>query len=180
MSEKILLVDDEPNIIASLKRSLRKEKFDIFSANSALEALSLLEKTNIDVVISDEQMPGMLGSEFLALVRKKYPETVRIILTGQASLQAAIRAINQGEIYRFLMKPCNDVDLIVTIRQALQQKEMLLKMNQLYKAYKSKSKLLDKLEQEHPGISDVYKDNDGSVIIKDIPENYGDLIKELT
>jgi two-component system, probable response regulator PhcQ len=179
MSEKILLVDDEPNIIASLKRSLRKEKFDIFSANSALEALSLLEKTNIDVVISDEQMPGMLGSEFLALVRKKYPETVRIILTGQASLQAAIRAINQGEIYRFLMKPCNDVDLVVTIRQALQQKRMLLKMNQLYNAYKQKSHQLDKLEQEHPGITNICKASNGAIVIEDIAESYEDLLNEM-
>lgn len=180
MRERILLVDDEPNILASLKRALRKEGYHIFVANSALEALAVLEKENIDVVVSDEQMPGMLGSEFLAIVRKKYPETVRIILTGQASLEAAIRAINQGEIYRFLTKPCNEMDLIITIRQALQLKKMLLKMKQLYLAYKQKCSHLDKLERTHPGITEICRDTDGAVIIQDIPENYEELIKDLT
>jgi two-component system probable response regulator PhcQ len=73
----------------------------------------------VDVVISDEKMPGMSGSEFLSLVRQEYPDTIRIILTGYGSLESAIRAINEGEIYRLFTKPCNVIDLAITIRLAL-------------------------------------------------------------
>jgi two-component system probable response regulator PhcQ len=107
MPRRVLFVDDEPHVTESLKRALRKEPYEVLSANSADEALEVLARQPVDVVISDEKMPGMQGSEFLAVVCKQYPETIRIIMTGHGSIEAAIRAINEGEIYRFLTKPCN-------------------------------------------------------------------------
>jgi len=121
MRPQVLLVDDNPQLTEALQRLLRKEPYDILTANSADEALGIFAQQSIDVVVSDEQMPGMTGSEFLALVRCNYPDTMRILLTGQASLEATIRAINDGEIYRFLTKPCCKVDLSSAIQQALQQ-----------------------------------------------------------
>ena len=115
----VLLVDDEPNVTDALKRLLRQEPYEILTAISAAAAQELLERNHVDVVISDEQMPGMSGSVFLSGVRKQYPHTIRMVLSGQASLEAAVRAINEGEVYRFFLKPCNATDLVITIRQAL-------------------------------------------------------------
>jgi two-component system, probable response regulator PhcQ len=107
----ILLVDDEPNVTDALKRALRREPYELLTATSAFAAQQILERQHVDVVVSDEQMPGMSGSELLSSVRKQFPHTIRMILSGQASLEAAVRAINEGEVYRFFLKPCNPTDL---------------------------------------------------------------------
>jgi EAL domain-containing protein (putative c-di-GMP-specific phosphodiesterase class I)/ActR/RegA family two-component response regulator len=116
---RILLVDDDVNITTSMKLALRREPFQIACANSGAQALELLGKEQFDVVVSDERMPGMQGSELLAVVRAKHPEVIRIILSGQASVEAAIRAINSAEIYRFLIKPHPPEELALTIWEAL-------------------------------------------------------------
>ena len=84
MTTRVLFVDDEPDLTESVRCALRKEPYEILTANSAQEALGILETTEIDVVVSDEGMPEMRGSEFLSIVRRDYPETIRMILTGQA------------------------------------------------------------------------------------------------
>jgi two-component system, probable response regulator PhcQ len=101
------------------------------SANSANEALQILAREAVTVVISDEKMPGMRGAEFLARVYRDYPETIRIMLTGHANLDLAMRAVNEGQIYRFLLKPCNEQEIRITIRQAVQQKELSEKSRRL-------------------------------------------------
>jgi DNA-binding NtrC family response regulator len=138
---KILFVDDEPNITEALKRALHKEPYEIFIADSALAALNILATSDIDIVVSDERMPGMSGSVFLGKVRQTYPETVRIILSGQANLEDVMRAINEGEIYRFCMKPINAADLSITIRQALQQKRLLEQSRRLLREYQKITRL---------------------------------------
>jgi two-component system, probable response regulator PhcQ len=112
-------------------------------------------------------MPGMQGSEFLALVCKLYPETIRIILTGHGSIESAIRAINEGEIYRFLTKPCNEVDLVHTILQALQLKDLKVMTQQLLERNKNQSAILRELEKEYPGISKVERGSTGAIILDD-------------
>lgn len=102
MPYKILLVDDEPHVTEALRRTLHTEPYEILSANSANEALQIPAREPVTVVISDERMPGMRGTEFLARVYRDYPETIRIMLTGHANLELAMRAINEGQIYRFL------------------------------------------------------------------------------
>ena len=171
MPHKVLFVDDEPHVTDSLRRALRKEPYDVLSAHSADEALRVLARESVDVVVSDEKMPGMPGSEFLARVCKLYPETIRIILTGQASIEAAIRAINEGEIYRFLTKPCNEVDLAFTIRQALQLKDLMVISRRLWEKTKRQSSILQELEQEHPGITRVKRDSTGAIIMDDDADN---------
>lgn len=175
MSHKILFVDDEPNVTNALKHTLRKEKYDILTANSADEALEILGRELVDVVVSDEKMPGMPGSQLLAKVRKEYPDTVRIILTGQASLEVAVRAINKGEIYRFLTKPCNGMELTVTIRQALQQKKLMAESRKLLKMTRQQSDLINDMEAIHPGITEVKRDAKGAIIIDDPVEDVEDV-----
>jgi EAL domain-containing protein (putative c-di-GMP-specific phosphodiesterase class I) len=116
---RVLLVDDEPGVISGLKLALRKEPLEIESADSGARALALLDSSRFDVVVSDERMPGMQGSELLAIVRERHPGVVRIILSGQASFDAALRAINSAAIYRFLIKPCPAAELALTIQEAL-------------------------------------------------------------
>jgi signal transduction histidine kinase/CheY-like chemotaxis protein len=123
MQPRVLFVDDEPRVTKALKRALREEPYTILTASSAREALQLLAHEPVDLVVADERMPGMPGSELLAWVCRTYPDTVRILLTGHASLETAVRAINEGGISRFLTKPCKEGELIFAIQQALQQKK---------------------------------------------------------
>jgi DNA-binding NtrC family response regulator len=116
---RVLFVDDDPSVTDAMRRSLRDEPYQVATAGSGDEALAVLRKGPVDVIVSDEMMPGMSGSDLLALVRRDYPGTARMILTGQATLDAAIRAINEGEVYRFFTKPARTIDLALAIRQAL-------------------------------------------------------------
>lgn len=115
----VLLVDDDDNVLSSLRRSLRNEAYELLTANCAGAALQLLERQPVDLVISDAQMPGMDGPTLLAQVQQRWPDTLRLLMTGLADLDTSIRAINQGHIYRYLSKPWNDDELRITLRQAL-------------------------------------------------------------
>jgi two-component system, probable response regulator PhcQ len=179
MAHRILLVDDEPHVTEALKRALHKEPYEVLSAGSADDALEILARQPVDVVISDEMMPGILGSELLAMVYRKYPDTIRIILTGHANLEAALRAINEGQIYRFLIKPCNEMELRVTIRQAIQQKELATESRRLLQRVKGQHLMLQQLEREHPGITRLERDAMGTIIIDDTGYDLDELIKEM-
>jgi diguanylate cyclase (GGDEF)-like protein/PAS domain S-box-containing protein len=120
----LLLVDDEENIVASLKRSLRRGGYHIVTANSAAEGLQRLAETEVDVIVSDQRMPGMTGVEFLRRAKDLYPETVRIVLSGYTELQSITDAINEGAIYKFLTKPWEDDLLRANIDEAFRQKGM--------------------------------------------------------
>ncbi len=164
----ILLVDDEPHLTQSLQRALRKEPYVIRASNSPQEALELLDRESIDLVISDERMPDMSGTDFLALVRRRYPQTVRMMLTGHASLEAAIRAINEGEVYRFFVKPCNPVVLKVAICQALQMQELERQARRLLQEYRRTAGILETLERNNPGILRTPVDASGTIVVEDV------------
>lgn len=139
----ILLVDDEVNILAALSRSLRGLKLDIHTANSGNEGLLVLEEKDIDLVISDKNMPGMSGNEFLEQVAQRWPETVRIMLTAYTELDAVISAINTGKIFNFMQKPWNNDELAITIQQAMNFREILAERSLLrhtLEQWKSKRK----------------------------------------
>lgn len=116
--QTLLLVDDEPNILSSLSRLLRREGYTILKATSPIEAFELLAKHPTQVVISDQRMPEMSGTEFLSRVRQLYPDTVRLVLTGYTDLESVTGAINRGAIYKFLTKPWDDDQLREQIREA--------------------------------------------------------------
>jgi response regulator RpfG family c-di-GMP phosphodiesterase len=120
--ESILFVDDEPNVLSGYRRTLRK-KFNITTASSGEEALDILDGAPDDfpVIISDMRMPEMDGIEFFSEVLKRYPEKIRIILTGNADQQTAIDAVNEGQIFRFLNKPCSPDMMIKTLDAGIYQ-----------------------------------------------------------
>lgn len=115
----VLLVDDEPNILAALKRTLRREGYDVLTADSGEEGLALLAKHAVQVIVSDQRMPGMSGTEFLSRVKSLHPRTVRIVLSGYAEVSAVADAINKGAVYRFMMKPWDDNQLKAEVQSAL-------------------------------------------------------------
>ncbi|MEY2687768.1 MAG: hypothetical protein RL375_1966 [Pseudomonadota bacterium] len=120
----LLLVDDEDNIVAALKRLLRRDGYHIVTACSAAEGLQRLTEHEVDVIVSDQRMPGMTGVEFLHRAKELYPSTVRIVLSGYTELQSIIDAVNEGAIYKFLTKPWDDQLLRVHIAEAFKQKEL--------------------------------------------------------
>ena len=112
----ILLVDDEVNSLSALRRTLRRE-YNIFTATSGEDALAIMEQNDIAVTIADHLMPGMTGIEFLEKAWQKYPETVRILLTGYESQEVLMDAINTGHIYRYITKPWEPEELISIVRE---------------------------------------------------------------
>ena len=171
MNNRILLVDDEANVLSALKRALFDEPLEIKVATSAEEALTIMADEYFKVVVSDERMIGMQGSDFLAQVRSKYPHTVRIMLTGHATLEAAMKAVNEGEIYRFFSKPWNDHDLKFAIRSAIEKFDLESENRRLLATIKQQSLEIKVLEKRYPGISRVEKDEQGAFILEDISED---------
>ena len=118
----ILCVDDEPNILSALRRIFRPKGYKVLVAESGRAGLELLQNEQVDLVISDMRMPEMDGAQFLAKVRDQWPDTVRMLLTGYADVNAIIEAINRGEIYRYITKPWDDNDITLVVRHALERR----------------------------------------------------------
>ncbi len=114
---RVLFVDDEPRVTSALKAIFRRE-YDISIANSGAQALELLSQSKFDVIVSDQRMPGMLGNELLSEVSKKYPQTMRILLTGFMDKKAIVDSINEGEIYRFINKPWRNEEMREVVAEA--------------------------------------------------------------
>ena len=131
MSGRVLLVDDEPLVLEGLKRQLRK-KVDIETASSGREGLAILERSGpFAVVVSDMRMPEMNGSQFLEQVRQRSPDTVRMILSGQAEIESTIAAVNLGQIFRFLTKPCPTEALFAALDAGLEQHQLVIAKREL-------------------------------------------------
>ncbi|RLK50148.1 PAS domain S-box-containing protein/diguanylate cyclase (GGDEF)-like protein [Alkalispirillum mobile] len=118
----VLLVDDEPNVLKALRRVLTPEGYRILIAGSGEQALEVLALEQVEVLITDQRMPGMSGTELLSRVRRLYPDTLRIVLSGYAELESLTDAINQGAIYKYLTKPWEDDDLRALLREALRER----------------------------------------------------------
>ncbi|NLD38984.1 MAG: response regulator [Desulfatiglans sp.] len=120
MEHRILFVDDEPNILEGYKRQLRKQ-YDVVTAEGGERGLDMVKNNGpFSVVVSDLKMPGIDGNHFLALVKEVSPETTRILLTGYADLKSAIEAINNGNIFRLLTKPCDRLDLVQALESGIE------------------------------------------------------------
>jgi len=172
--KRILIVDDEENVCHALRRSLRKEGYELFFGHEPAEGLELLKKQPVDMVISDHLMPNMTGLEFLKIVRDRYPDVMRLILTGHADMQTAIDAINLGAIYRFLTKPWDDADLKITLFLAFEQQDLELENRKLVSMVRRQFDLIKTLEKDYPGIGHVVRDADGCVVLDD-DETHGEV-----
>lgn len=181
MNNFVLLVDDEVNVLAALKRSLMDETYEVFTATSGDEALRLMAAQQFKVVVSDEQMPGISGAMFLAKVREQHPDTVRIMLTGHASVESTMKAVNSGEIYRFFTKPWNDFELILALRSAIEKFDLEAERRCLLATVKSQASELRGLEQRYPGITRVAKDEMGALLLPEVSaEEIEQIIRECT
>ena len=120
----LLLVDDEENIVSALRRLLRRDGYNIVTACSGEEGLRRLAEHEVDVIVSDQRMPGMTGVEFLHRAKALYPHTVRMVLSGYTELQSIIDAVNEGAIYKFLTKPWDDERLRGHVAEAFRQKDL--------------------------------------------------------
>ena len=121
LKHKILLVDDEQNILNSLSRLLRQDDREIYTASDANEAWDKLKSiAGADLIISDNKLPTISGIDFLIKVKQTYPDTIRMLLTGYPDPESAIKAINNGQLYRFITKPWENEDLKLIVRQGLE------------------------------------------------------------
>lgn len=120
----LLLVDDETNILAALKRMMRRDNYQILTAGGGQEALDVLGQHEVGVIVSDQRMPGMTGTEFLHIAKDLYPDTMRIVLSGFTELQSVTDAVNEGAIYKFLIKPWDDEQLRGHVAEAFRHKEI--------------------------------------------------------
>ena len=143
----LLCIDDEPNILNALKRLLRKEDFKLLTANSGKAGLDLLAENEVHVVVSDQRMPEMSGTEFLKAVKAAYPDIIRIILTGYTDVDSISEAINEGHLYKFFLKPWNDQNLKLEIRQALEQYDLMQDNKRLHDEVIQKNEALEKVNE---------------------------------
>lgn len=132
-SHNLLVIDDEPDILSALRRQFRK-RYSIYVAESAEDGYRIMTEVPIHVIISDQRMPGMNGSEFFSKVRHEYPDAVRLLLTGYSDIQAVIDAINDGNIFRYITKPWNPVELDAIVREAFDRHDLIVANRQLLDA----------------------------------------------
>ncbi len=170
MINRILLVDDEYNVLSALKRSLHGEPLVIVTASGAIEALEVMKNQEFKVIISDERMVGMQGSEFLLQVRELYPSTLRMLMTGYATTVVAMKAVNEGEVYRFFEKPWNDNLLKLAIRSAIEKFDLEAENRRLLAMVRQQLLEIKVIEKRYPGITRVQKDSSGVFMLPDIAE----------
>lgn len=167
MDRTLLIVDDEEMVRRALTRTLRADGCRLFTAASGEEALALLEQQSVAMVISDQRMGAMSGINLLRQVSERWPETLRVVLTGHADLAMALEAINQGGLYGFLTKPWDDLALRQVIRLGFERYALAQENSQLRETVRAHERILDRLEAEHPGIASVRRDATGAVVIDD-------------
>ena len=147
MAAKILFLDDEPYILNALNRLFIDEPYEIMTFESPLKALEKMGEEEVAVVVSDHEMPEMKGTAFLEKVRDRWPDTIRIILTGYANFENSISAINQGNVYRFISKPWDNNELKMTIKNAINHYELLFENKRLCELTRKQNEKLVKSNQ---------------------------------
>jgi signal transduction histidine kinase len=120
----LLIIDDEIEITKSISRQFRK-KYNVFSATSAKEGMAIMEKEHIQVILSDQRMPEMTGVDFFSIIKDKYPDALKLLLTGYSDIEAVIGAINEGQVFRYVTKPWNPEELESIVKEAFEKYELI-------------------------------------------------------
>lgn len=174
---RILCVDDEPNILSALRRTLTSFGYKVIAASSGQEGLKLLQNEPVQLVISDMRMPGMDGVSFLEYVSVRWPDTVRVLLTGYSSLESTIDAVNRGHVYCYIAKPWDDDDLKVTVSQALHHYDVVMENKRLADQVRAQQdqmleqqREIEQLKRKHPSLMAVERSDDGSIILDEDDE----------
>ena len=135
----VLFVDDEEKVLKALRRLFRHEPYHIFFVSGGSAALDILNAENISVVITDLSMPGMDGFTLLNRIKAEYPDIIRMVMSGRSDTDTILNAINQGNLYRYIVKPFNEAELKITIKQAVE----------LFNLQQDKRSLMQKLEEHN-------------------------------
>ena len=154
----VLFLDDEPNILTSIQRAFIDSSFGIMTTTNAKEAMEILDRERIKVVLSDYRMPKVSGIQFLNAVKGKHPDVIRVLFTGCAELLSAEEAINVGGVYRFLSKPWSPEELRATVEHAIQHFDLLTENHRLLSEMKRKNMELEKLNRQMNNIYETQKE----------------------
>jgi len=120
----VLLVDDDGNLLHGLVRALRRQPFQLYTARSGEEAVAAIKAHPVDVLVTDHRMPGISGNDLLAWAAQHAPDIIRIVLTGHATTDGVIRAVNEGRVFQYFTKPCREVDLALAIHKAAEYRAL--------------------------------------------------------
>ena len=163
--KNILIVDDEDSVRDSLSAVLEREGYTVHQASGGEEGLEILKSSPIKLVISDYNMPGMTGVDFLKLVRERTPNVVRIMLTGDPDPQTIIRSINEGEVYRFIKKPWDNTLLRVTVYFAFETIQLEQENRRLIAALRRQMNFLRDMERDFPYLAALTRDEDAALLL---------------
>jgi len=143
----LLIIDDELEITKSIARQFRK-KYKVFSAISAKEGIEIMEKEHIQVILSDQRMPEMTGVDFFSIIKDKYPDALKLLLTGYSDIEAVIGAINEGQVFRYVTKPWNPDELDAIVKEAFEKYELITNNRQLMLRLKESNQTLEQKVKE--------------------------------
>jgi len=163
----ILIVDDERDFLSSMRRALRKEPYRLVTAENGAEAPEVLENQEISLVVSDYMMPEMDGLTLIKRIHTQYPHILSIMLTALSEIDIAMQAINDAGVYKFILKPVEINSLRITLQRALESLDLIAEKEGLLQKVKNRDAILQKLEDQHPGITKVERDVDGYVLSLD-------------
>ena len=160
----ILVVDDEEMFIEYIQRVMSDENYNVITVASGQEGLDILEKQQVSMVISEYEIPLMNGLEFLEKVRIIYPNILTIMVTEHADIGLAIKAINEAGVYKFLLKPLDDIYFKNMIKKTLESLQVIKERDVLIRKVKTHESTLKDLEKRYPGITKVERDEDGYIV----------------
>jgi len=164
MKHTILVVDDEELFIEYIQSVLSGKNYNVITASSGQEGLEILKKQSVNMVISEYKIPLMNGLEFLEKVRIIYPDILTIMVTDQPDIKLAIKAINEAGVYKFLLKPWDDIEFKNAIKKTLESLQVIKERDGLIRRVKTHEATLKDLEKRYPGITKVERDQDGNIL----------------
>ncbi len=148
----VLFVDDEPSILRALARLFHGDPINVFTASNAEEALQIISRDTVHLLVTDNIMPGLSGVELAKRCRSVSPDTFRILLSGHSDMEAVLAALNEGEAYRFILKPWNDADLKAAVNVALAHRRLLDDNRRLVSELQVKNRMLDQIVSRFPEV----------------------------
>jgi two-component system, probable response regulator PhcQ len=179
MQHTVLFVDDDAEILELFRQMLRHESFAVEVARCADKAFDVLASQTVSVIVADESMPGMSGTELLARVQLEHPDSIRVMVTGHTSAEVAIRAINEGHVYRFLTKPVRTAALLSTLRDAIAYWELNREQSSSTPTVQRRISEIAQLESEWRGLTRVERDASGAIVVDETSEDLAQVLREM-
>ena len=179
MQHTVLLVAGEAGALDGLRRALRAESCHVVVAESATAAFETIAGTPVDLIVADMEAPGVPGSEFLPRLAASAPTSVRLLLAREDALAALADAVDAGLADRFFLRPWNAVDLAVTVRQALERRDLLAESRRLLQAVRRQAAVMEELDREVRGLDRRSRDPAGQVALAEVPSDPAALLTAL-